>query len=179
MNEYIYTTTILPIVAFKPPVLQMAYGCNYTSDCKTFFNSCYPWWHHQMETFSALLALCEGSTVNSPHKSQWRGTFFDLRLKNGWANHRDAGDLRLYRAHYDVTVMHNSPWYALLSRVLYASFGVVFFNITCLICLYRRRNGIHLKTGWIGILKAFYMFWNNRILCWSYNLKQVIWKPMI
>ena len=33
-----------------------------------FFN---PWWRHQMETFSALLALCVG---NSPrHKGQWRG----------------------------------------------------------------------------------------------------------
>ena len=32
------------------------------------------WWRHQMETFSALLARCEGnSPVNSPHKGQWRG----------------------------------------------------------------------------------------------------------
>ena len=40
------------------------------------------WWHHQMETFSTLLALCVGnspvtgvprSPVNSPHKGQWRG----------------------------------------------------------------------------------------------------------
>ena len=34
------------------------------------------WWRHQMETFSALLALCEGnhrSPVDSPHKGQWRG----------------------------------------------------------------------------------------------------------
>ena len=32
------------------------------------------WWRHQMETFSALLALCGGihcSPVNSPHKDQW------------------------------------------------------------------------------------------------------------
>ena len=35
------------------------------------------WWRHQIETFSALLALCAGNspvTVNSPHKGQWRGT---------------------------------------------------------------------------------------------------------
>ena len=32
------------------------------------------WWRNQMETFSLLLALCAGnSTVNSPHKGQWRG----------------------------------------------------------------------------------------------------------
>ena len=35
-----------------------------------------PWWRHQIETFSALLAICAGihrSPVNSPHKGQWRG----------------------------------------------------------------------------------------------------------
>ena len=31
--------------------------------------------------------------------------FFDLRLKNDWVNNREAGDLRRYRGHYDVTVM--------------------------------------------------------------------------
>ena len=34
------------------------------------------WWRHQMETFSALLALCAGNSpvpMNSPHKGQWRG----------------------------------------------------------------------------------------------------------
>ena len=47
------------------------------------------WWRHQMNTFSALLALWVGkSPVNSPHKGQWRGSlifFFDLRLsKQSW-----------------------------------------------------------------------------------------------
>ena len=31
--------------------------------------------------------------------------FFDLRLKNGWVNNREAGDLRRHHAHYDVIVM--------------------------------------------------------------------------
>ena len=31
--------------------------------------------------------------------------FFDLRLNKGWVNNYEAGDLRRYRAHYDVTVM--------------------------------------------------------------------------
>ena len=46
--------------------------------------------------------------VNSPHKGQWRGTFmFSLICAwiNGWANNRDAGDLRRHRAHYGVTVI--------------------------------------------------------------------------
>ena len=63
-----------------------------------------PWWRHKMETFSALLAFC---TVNSLHKSQWRGALM-LSLTcvwiNGWLNNSEAGDLRRYRAHYDVTV---------------------------------------------------------------------------
>ena len=30
------------------------------------------WWRHQMETFSALLALCEGNPPLTPNKGQWR-----------------------------------------------------------------------------------------------------------
>ena len=84
-----------------------------------------PWWRHQMETFSALLAICAGirrSPVNSPHKGQWRGMLvFSLICVwiNGWVNNREAGDWRRYRAHYDVTVMlrrtsHSAPWGRLL-----------------------------------------------------------------
>ena len=55
------------------------------------------WWRYLMETFSALL-----------HKRQWHGAFmFSLicvRI-NGWVNNCEAGDLRRYRAHYDVTIM--------------------------------------------------------------------------
>ena len=48
------------------------------------------------------------SPVNSPHKGQWRGVLmFSLICAriNGWVNSREAGDLRRYRAHYDVIVM--------------------------------------------------------------------------
>ena len=60
------------------------------------------WWRHQMKTFSALLALCAGSPVNSPHKGQWRGALmFSLICAwiNNWLNNRKAG------AHSDVIVM--------------------------------------------------------------------------
>ena len=69
------------------------------------------WWRHQMETFSALLALCVGNSpvpVNSPHKGQWRGALmFSLIYAsiNDWVNNREAGDLRRQRGHYDVIVM--------------------------------------------------------------------------
>ena len=48
------------------------------------------------------------SPLNSPHKGQRCGVWmFPLicAWTNGWVNNRDAGDLRRYRAHYDVTVM--------------------------------------------------------------------------
>ena len=49
------------------------------------------------------------SPVNSPHKGQGRGALiFSLTCVwiNGWVNNREAGDLRRYLAHYDVTVKH-------------------------------------------------------------------------
>ena len=64
-----------------------------------------PWWRHQMESFSTLLAICAG---NSPHIGQWRGVLmFSLIYVwiNGWVNNGEAGDLRRYRTHYDVTVI--------------------------------------------------------------------------
>ena len=138
----------------------------------------YPWWRHQMETFSALLAICAGNspvpgeflaqrsvtrrfdvfcdlrqnkrlskqswgwwfeTLSRPlrrhrnaynscdvalcssdgcclgcyilissHKGQWRGALMFsvicVRI-NGWVNNREAGDLKRYRAHNDVSVM--------------------------------------------------------------------------
>ena len=46
------------------------------------------------------------SPVNSPHKGQWRGSLmFSLIWIHGWVNNREAGNLRRYRAHYDVTLM--------------------------------------------------------------------------
>ena len=73
------------------------------------------WWLHQMETFSALPAICAGNSpvpVSSPHKGQWRGalmfTLICARI-NGWVNNRGAGDLRRHRCHYDVIVMEEWP----------------------------------------------------------------------
>ena len=69
------------------------------------------WWRHQMETFSALLALWVGNSpvpVNSPHKGQWRGALmFSLICAwiKDWVNNRETDDLRHHRGHYDVNVM--------------------------------------------------------------------------
>ena len=49
------------------------------------------------------------SPVNSPHKGQWRGALMFTLICvwiNSCVNNREAGDLRRYRVHYDVTLMH-------------------------------------------------------------------------
>ena len=72
---------------------------------------CISWWRHQMETFSALLALCAGNSPvpgEFPHKGQWRGALMYSLICtwiNDWVNTREAGDLRRYRGHYDVIVI--------------------------------------------------------------------------
>ena len=69
------------------------------------------WWRHQMETISALLAICAGnSSVTGEFPAQRPvSRSFDVSLIsawiNGWVNNREAGDLRRHRAHYDVIVM--------------------------------------------------------------------------
>ena len=81
----------------------MAYGHAYhvISPISPLFSHADPWWRHQMETFSALLAFCAG---NSPVTG---ALIFSLigAWTNGWVNNRDAGDSRRHRAHNDVIVI--------------------------------------------------------------------------
>ena len=57
-------------------------------------------WCHQMEPFSAILAICAGNSPDTgefPSQRQWRGALvFSLICAwiNGWVNNREAGDLR-------------------------------------------------------------------------------------
>ena len=76
------------------------------------------WWRHQMETFSALLAICAGnSPVTGEFPSQRPVTrMFSLICAwiNDWVNNHETGDLRHHGAHYDIIVMRisstvNSP----------------------------------------------------------------------
>ena len=74
-----------------------------------------PWWHHQMETFSALLALCErNSPVTGEFPSQRPVTrsydvFFDLRLNKRLSKQSIRRWLRRHRAYNDAynTVHYN------------------------------------------------------------------------
>ena len=63
------------------------------------------------------------SPVNSPHKGQWRGALmFSLTCVwiNDWVNNREAGDLRRYRVHYDVTVMISLMFHDMIMNMLAA-----------------------------------------------------------
>ena len=66
---------------------------NYIRVSFSFFFKVAAWRRHQMETFSALLALCSG---NSLFSLIWAWT-------NGSVNSREAGDLRRHCAHCNVT----------------------------------------------------------------------------
>ena len=67
-------------------------------------------WKHFPRYWPFVRGICQ-SPVNSPHKGQWRGALmFSLICVwiNGWVSNREAGDLRRYCAHYDVTVMYSN-----------------------------------------------------------------------
>ena len=64
-------------------------------------------------TISVWLALymrgIHRSPVDSSHKGQWHGALMLPLISawtRGWADNRDAGDLRRHCAHYDVTIIH-------------------------------------------------------------------------
>ena len=84
--------------------------------------------------------------VNSPHKGQWHGALmFFLRLNKRWVNNREAGDLRRYRAHCDVTVMlynfvnhvaipkYETLWYFYLESLMLGA--LIFLHMTRKKCI--------------------------------------------
>ena len=60
-----YCVLLFGFISFKQYQLQ----CLQTVHIKW-----YSWWRHQMETFSALLAICAANSPVPGHKGQWRGT---------------------------------------------------------------------------------------------------------
>ena len=123
------------------------------------------WWRHQMETFSALLAIWEGNSqvpVNSPHKGQWRGTLmFSLICAriNCWVSNGEAGDLRHHGAHYYVIVMNLSiciPSTAGHTQYDCGQFGCMnHMDISCEVFDY------------FSILYDFFMYISYNSCCWS------------
>ena len=102
------------------------------------------WWRHQMEAFSALLALCAGihwSLVNSPQSPViWSfKIFFDLRLNKGlrkqsWGCWFETPSCLLWRYCNDASVklsihFHISPNRTSLMAVLLVSPFLFFFSV--------------------------------------------------
>ena len=124
--------------------------------------------------------------IGPRHKGQWRGALmFSLICFwiNGWINNREAGDLRRYRAHYDVTVMifilPNSTQDQELTNFI--TFGYIFFKRAAVIwqewegtrmitIATRGRFNITYKTsyrkislnlgGTISVFRVFLLLWN-------------------
>ena len=108
---------------FGPP-LNGRQGPVYTANPKAWF---FMAWHDDVikwKHFPRNWPFVRGihrSPVNSPHKGQWRGALmFSLTCAwmNEWVNNREAGDLRRFLAHYDVTVMDTwkpSVWSSIVS----------------------------------------------------------------
>ena len=112
-------------------------------------------------------------TGHSPYKGQWRGALmFSLICVwiNGWVN-SEAGDLRWYRAHYDVTVM------CLLTviqySVMYIQWNITSQELSTLSSVYLITFG----TGHCFSCKLFNVIWTSlsiwlfRPLCW-WHLKR-------
>ena len=115
------------------------------------------------------------STVNSPHKCQWRGALmFSLICvwMNGWVNNRETSDLRRHHAHYNVIVM----WYRPCRRIQPPSFR----HETSPVCLifhvfsYMYWTAIHMEIhksfidihGWITDLQYWTYLWITIFKLW-------------
>ena len=130
-----------------------------------------------METFSALLAFCAGnspSTGEFPHKGQWRGalmfTLICARI-NGWANNREAGDLRRYPPNYDVIVItwRIKSTACATTNILLLSYVTSLFSIHIPAIVYPwheinsylpGENGRHFTDDIFRYMKVLYFDWN-------------------
>ena len=84
----------------------VVYWCDWVANISPFNDDVIKWKHFPRNW--PFVRGIHRSPVKSPHKGQWRGALmFSLICVwiNGWVNDREAGDLRRYRAHYDVTVI--------------------------------------------------------------------------
>ena len=127
------------IGSFKRHIRQLLQHCS-VSDLTWWSLTLQPWWRHQMETFSTLLALCAGGSpvpVISPRRGQWRGALMFSLICAGikdWVNNHEAGDLRRHRGHYDVNVMNKDVLLTLTSMCLYIY--IYAYGSICFIYIY-------------------------------------------
>ena len=128
-------TSLMPCQCFV--VLQRWY-ISYHDVCRyAGFHLCIiSWWRHQMETFSALLAICvRNSPVIGEFPSQMPVTrsfdvFLDLRQNKRFRKQWWGCWFESHRAHYDVTVMSHVLCKAIQQISLrYQYFGCHIFEL--------------------------------------------------
>ena len=117
-----------------------------------------------MEIFSALLAICAGSSpvpVNSPHKGQLRGALMFSLISawiNGWVNNLKAGDLRRNPTHYDVIVMNSIiPIIFMTCDTDFTRFSIHLGDIMSSCIELDSNKNISLSLEWIINLSSFKM----------------------
>ena len=136
------------------------------------------WWRHQMETFSALLAICAGKSPVPgefpAHRPVTRSfdVFFICAWINRWVNNCHAIDLRRYHAHYDVIVMKcGSFWSALNVFALVVNYRNVYHKFITKgpsVLLWVNLRTIHcifFILEWIML--TFLIAWRQRFIIYS------------
>ena len=93
----------LVVGVFMEITICMAFLCLAWLGASTFHDDVMEWKH--FPRYWPFVREIHQSPVNSPNKSQWRGTLM-FSLIYGWVHNREAGYLRRHIAHCDVIVMH-------------------------------------------------------------------------
>ena len=122
-------------------------------------------WKHFPRYWSFVLGI-HRSSMNSPHKWQWRGALmFSLIYAciHGWVNTGEASDVRHHRAHYYVTTMFcTCTWRAMvswtLSAKLVATESHISDNKSILVLLmvwYRQATSHYLSHCWSRFMPSY------------------------
>ena len=103
-----------------------------------------PWWRHQMEAFSALLALCErnppvpGGSPSQRPVTQSFDVLFDVRLnkrlckqsRRRWFETPSRSLWRHCNALYDLCIHHTCTFVIVMVYVLFNHTGLFFITMT-------------------------------------------------
>ena len=104
---YVYFSNCVIQIGFRE-LPSNGWHQNHCTSCNDYVNNRYSWWRHQMETFSALLAICAGNSPVpgelSAQRPVTRGfyVFFDLRVnkrlsKQSWGCWSETPPRSLWR----------------------------------------------------------------------------------
>ena len=124
--------------------------------------------------------------MNSPHKGQWHGALlFPLICVwiNDWVNNREAGNLRRFRAHYDVIIMLDGNRIMREHKIVFfyeyglhrLVIGYIFFQLWQLgeVTVYGKSNTVTLSSLYHHKLKIWYF--QHRFASFYWIMIQKTW----